>query len=144
MNKIRHLEKQPQNNHKQKNKQKNNFTKDQLMMKWREFAFIIKEQNLHTLFTAMTAEDPKIDENFKIYFTVSNEVQLTFMQQKRNDIVAFLRTELRNDFIQLQTAEGSVANKQNLFTSKDKFNDMLKRNEHLEKFKKQFNLNLDI
>lgn len=113
-------------------------------MVWRQFAHQIKEEKLHTLYTAMMSRDPKIKEGYHILFSVDNGVQLDFIKHQRTRLVNFLRKELNNGAIQLKTIEAESEGKKKIFTSSDKFDDMAKRNPSLNDLRQRFKLDIDL
>lgn len=112
-------------------------------MSWRKFAFKAKENKIGTLYTAMIARDPVIGENHQIKHTVDNDVQLGFIKAHETELLAYLRKELNNYAIQLILKEEAITDER-LFSSKDKFDDMAKRNPHLKTLRQKFNLDIDL
>lgn len=125
------------------NSYRNPFTIDDLRTNWRKFAYIAKEKNQDTLYNAMVAGDPTIGDNFKINYTLSNEVQLEFIKAHEMDIVGYLRKELKNYGVQLNLREESSEGSTKPFTSSEIYQALAKKNPILEVFRKTFNLDLE-
>lgn len=127
----------------QKTKAEDPFSIDELRMNWRKFAFKAKKDGMGTLYTAMTTRDPGVSEGHKISYTVENSVQLDFIESRKIELLDFLRTELNNGKLELEINVEATA-KHGLFTSKEKYSDMAKRNPLLENLRNKFNLDLDL
>ena len=123
--------------------EENPFSIDELRMNWLKYAHIAKKDNINTLYNAMKASDPSLKNNYEVVFTVKNNVQKQFIETHNVQIVGFLKKELRNHKIHLTLKEESSEEDQ-LFTSKGKFDDMVKRNPKLENLRNRFDLDLDL
>ena len=127
------------------NKPTEQFSFDDLKMFWRQFAFKQKSAGLETLFSALTVNEPYFNEDdMLITHHVDNLVQLEFMRSHEADLVQFLRSSLKNFDIQLNVAVNqSEDSKKKMYTGKDRFEEMAKRNPNLETLKKLFKLDID-
>lgn len=127
------------------NKPTEDFSLDDLKMHWRKFAFKQKNAGLDTLFSALTVNEPFFNEDeMLITHHVDNLVQLEFMRSHESDLIQFLRASLKNFDIQLKTmVNQSEDSKKKMYTGKDKFEEMAKRNPNLEILKKLFKLDID-
>lgn len=121
---------------------KNAFTEDDLKMNWRKFAFKAKDENLKTLHAAMVDRDPVLKPDFEIHYTVANDIQLEFIETHKTELVQFLRSQLKNKAIQLILKIETIAAVKPA-TSKDKFQEMAKRNPNLKDLRNRFKLDFD-
>jgi DNA polymerase-3 subunit gamma/tau len=91
----------------------------------------------------MTSYPPRLLPNFIIELDIENKLQDDLLQIEKVDLLNFLRTELKNFSIELQTRILEQIQKKRLYTSNEKYQHMLEKNPNLEEFRKRFNLDLD-
>lgn len=117
------------------------FKQEDLEKKWHQFAETQKrDANFHI---TLTKHQPVLRENYSIGLPVDNSIQATEVNERKSEILAFLRKELRNDHIQLapETARESKSSKP--YTPRDKYNAMVKKNPALKKFRENLDLEID-
>lgn len=125
-------------------KPKKQFTYDDLIMTWKRFAFQCKEEGMDTLYAALSGRDPKVNlETFIITHEIDNTVQKTFLESNEAKLMTFLRNELENFSISLTIVEVVGDESKKLYSGKDKFEDMARRNPHLQTLRKRFKLDID-
>ncbi len=128
----------------EKDKPKKQFNYDDLIMTWKRFAFQCKEEGMDTLYAALSGRDPKVNlETFMITHEIDNTVQKTFLESNEARLMSFLRTELENFSVSLTIIEITGDDSKKLYSGKDKFEDMAKRNPHLQTLQKRFKLDID-
>jgi DNA polymerase-3 subunit gamma/tau len=120
------------------------FSFDQVKMVWRRYAHEVKSKGMETFYNAMIKRDPKIKDEVFFTMDVDNQVQIDYITPHVNDLVGFLRRELKNfnitlDFILSSDQESQVK----FLTGKDRFESMAKKNLNLHTFKKIFNLDIE-
>ena len=122
---------------------KMDFNSDSLLKYWNDYAIKIKDENKINIFTIMTSYSPRLLPNFIIELDIENKLQDDLLQIEKVDLLNFLRTELKNFSIELQTRILEQIQKKRLYTSNEKYQHMLEKNPNLEEFRKRFNLDLD-
>ena len=128
----------------EKDKPKKQFTYDDLIMTWKRFAFQCKEEGMDTLYAALSGRDPKVNlETFMITHEIDNTIQKTFLESNEARLMSFLRTELENFSVSLTIIEITGDDSKKLYSGKDKFEDMAKRNPHLQTLQKRFKLDIE-
>jgi len=132
----------PDNNIQHENNESNDFSEDELHNKWKEFAESVKLNELR-LANTLTSSIPKLSENYNIEFTVSNEFQKEAVLNKKNEILAFLKKELKNFLINLTVQVIETEQKQKLYTQEDKFKHLAEKNTTLNTLKQKFNLDFE-
>lgn len=123
--------------------QRSEFSRDEFLRKWNEYAEVIKKAGKINLFTIMTANSPVLLENFKIEVLIENKIQETQLMMEKIDLLNFLRVELQNFAIEIETRFAESTAKRKLYTSSEKYQHMVEKNPNLEEFRKRFNLGLD-
>jgi len=120
----------------------NDFTEQELIEKWHVFSDTLG--NRPRIFNTLTSKDPKLEENYTISFVIDNNLQEEKINEIRNELLSFLKKELKNSAIDLKLIVTEIEEDTNkLYTSEDKFKHMLSKNENLGKLKQEFNLDIE-
>jgi len=119
------------------------FTSDSMLKYWNAYAEKIKKEGKINIFTIMTANPPVLLDNFLIELVIENKIQEDLLSSEKVDLLNYLRVELKNFSIDLQTRQLVKTQKRRLYTSSEKYQHMLEKNPNLEEFKRRFNLDLD-
>jgi DNA polymerase-3 subunit gamma/tau len=91
----------------------------------------------------MTANPPVLLDNFLVELVIENKIQEDLLSSEKVDLLNYLRVELKNFDIDLQTRQMEQTQKRRLYTSSEKYQHMLEKNPNLEELKRRFNLDLD-
>ena len=119
------------------------FSSDSMLKFWNAYAEKIKKEGKINIFTIMTANPPVLLDNFLIELLIENKMQEDLLSSEKVDLLNYLRAEIKNFSIDLQTKYIEQTQKKRLYTSSDKYQHMLEKNPNLEEFKRRFNLDLD-
>jgi len=120
----------------------NEFTEKELIEKWHLFSD--KMGNKPRIFNTLTSKDPKLEEDNTVSFIIDNNLQEEKINEIKNELIGFLKTELRNSFIELKLIISDKEKENNkLYTAEDKYKHMLSKNEKLNNLKQEFNLDLE-
>ena len=120
----------------------NDFTEKDLIDKWHQFSDKIGDKP--RIFNTLISKDPKLEENHVVSFLIDNNLQKEKINEIRNELLSFLKIELKNSAIDLKLIITDLEEENNkLYTSEDKFKHMLSKNEDLNKLKQEFNLDLE-
>lgn len=119
------------------------FNSDMMLNFWNSYAEKIKKDGKINIFTIMTAYTPVLLENYIIELPIENKIQEDLLSSEKVDLLNFLRVQLKNFSIDLQTKQIEQTQKKRLYTSSEKYEHMLQKNPHLDEFKRKFNLDLD-
>lgn len=122
---------------------KMDFNADSLLRFWNTYAAKMKNEGKINIFTIMTSYPPRLLPDNVIELDIENKLQEDLLQAEKVDLLNFLRTELKNFSIDLQTKLLEQTQKKRLYTSNEKYQHMLEKNPNLEEFRKRFNLDLD-
>lgn len=116
-------------------------TFNSFISKWNTLAEKLKAENRITLYTIMTANEPRLVGS-TIEIDVENGVQSEQLKEGKIDILNYLRVELKNFSLDIVThhIEQNVTRK--AYTSQEKYQAMLEKNPSLETLRKTFNLGL--
>jgi DNA polymerase-3 subunit gamma/tau len=120
------------------------FSQTLLEEKWNQFAELRKKEGKMGLHTTLTKTRPILNDDFSIEFIIDSEVQKIEFQTESQLLLDFLRSELKNDLIQLnlQITE-SKSPKLTQLTSRERFFQMAEENPDLHNFKEVFDLDIE-
>ena len=125
-----------------KENQNNAFSEKDLVDKWHQFSDNMG--NKPRIFNTLTSKDPKLEENNIVSFVIDNNLQEAKINEIRHELLAYLKNELQNSNIDLKIIITDIEAENNkLYTSEDKYNHMLSKNDNLGKLKQEFNLDLE-
>jgi len=119
------------------------FSSDSMLKFWNSYAEKIKKEGKINIFTIMTANPPVLLDNFLIELVIENKIQEDLLSSEKVDLLNYLRVQLKNFSVDLQTRQMEQTQKRRLYTSSEKYQHMLEKNPNLEEFKRRFNLDLD-
>ena len=119
------------------------FSSDSMLKYWNDYAEKIKKEGKINIFTIMTANTPVLLDDFIIELLIENKIQEDLLSSEKVDLLNYLRVEMKNFSIDLQTKYMEQTQKKRLYTSSDKYQHMLEKNPNLEEIKRRFNLDLD-
>lgn len=119
------------------------FTYEDFLKVWHAFADKAKADSKITLFTLMTANPPKLRDDFKVEVIVENAIQENLLSISKIDMLNDLRVKLKNfsiDLIPIQ-AESNVVRKP--YTNQEKYQAMVAKNPLVDKLRQEFNLGFE-
>ena len=119
------------------------FGYDDLVDKWNSYANRIKHEGKTSLHTTLTKYGPELKPNFIVQVKIDNSVQEEVLVIEKLALLEFLRTELNNHKIQLNTILSKSDSGNNLYTTRDKFEKIASKNPALNKLKDLLGLDLD-
>lgn len=126
------------------NEEREPFTREQLNMFWKRFAFQMKENSMETFYNSLIKREPVFLGDEKLAIEVDNNVQIDYINPHLNDFVSFLRKNLRNYSISVELKlTDDPMNEVKYLTGKDKFAAMARKNTNLHKLKNLFNLDIE-
>lgn len=113
-------------------------------MAWRRYAFMAKEKGMETLYNAMIKRDPKLIEHQNLIMDVDNQIQIDYITPHSQDLLGYIRQEVKNYGIQIELAlTENFETEVKFLTGKDRFAAMAKVNPNLHSFKNIFNLDIE-
>lgn len=120
----------------------NRFNEKDLIGKWHEFSN--KMGAKPRIFNTLTSKDPKLEDNNIVTFQIDNNLQEQKINEIRNELIDYLKRQLKNSNIELKLIISEAEEENNkLYTAEDKFKHMLSKNQDLNKLKQEFNLDLE-
>ena len=120
------------------------FELDGLLAKWEEFADIIKSEKPRLAIT-LRMQKPVLKEDFKVEVEMENANQEEdFTKYIKLDLVTFLKKELKNDMISIETTVSKIIEGSDKpYTQEEKFEFMSEKNPNLKVMKQQLGLDFE-
>jgi len=95
------------------------------------------------LYNLLKNNKPLLKENFVVEFCVDNKLLEEELDQKRNELLAWLCSRLGNDKITFQVVVKEMMKTTRPYTDREKFNRMVEKNPSLKEMKEQLDLEID-
>ena len=121
-------------------KQSSEFDKDQLKIKWGKYSKILSENGNNSLSSLLEINDPIILEKNKISFTVPSKSNKKEIDSGKENLINFLKAELKNDIIELDVIVDKNISKEYYSTPQEKFEKISKLNPLVDQFKNDLKL----
>jgi len=118
------------------------FTKEEFERVWMAYAEQFKLGS-PDLYVTLTSRMPELKEDLLIELSIENVVQEKEIADRKLDMLTFLRTELSNFKLQLQTVVNKNPDNVKPFTPQEKFKKMAEKNPAIKKLKDKFDLEID-
>jgi DNA polymerase-3 subunit gamma/tau len=120
----------------------NPFSQPELILSWDEYADKIKNTHPH-LFSTLKTSRPLLREDWLITCTLENKVIEDELNSIKTEMVEFLRNNLRNQQLRLQTtiAEQTITRKP--YTDREKFELMAEKNPNLKTLRESLDLEIE-
>ena len=119
------------------------FTQELLEETWIKYALLVREKSKVNLYSTLISRKPVLKENFTIEFMIDNKVQEDEIAMGKSEIMAFLRTELKNFELQLVTIITKNDGDKKPYTTSDKFKRMAEKNPAIKDLRSKFDLDID-
>lgn len=118
------------------------FTEDELITYWKKYAIMVRD-NQPRLYSTLISSEPEVDEKKVIHFLVTNKLQQEAISEIKPDLMAFLRKELNNYSIQLETTISGKEIESKPYHPEDKFSRLAEKNPALNSFKQKLGLDFE-
>ncbi|MGZ3872710.1 MAG: DNA polymerase III subunit gamma/tau [Mucilaginibacter sp.] len=122
---------------------KNDFTADQFMKCWSDYAARMKAEGKKNLLTIFTINPPKLISPNVYEVIVENKVQENLFRDERPNLLNCLRTTLKNFDIEVNVRIDEVTAAKRPYTASEKFQHMATKNPAIVDLKNKFNLDFD-
>jgi len=118
------------------------FTQSELIRYWDEFADKLKNDSPHLHSTLKTSR-PVLQEEWTIVFTLDNKVLDDELTLHKTEMMEFLRSNLNNFKLQLQTTIAETQKNLKPYTDKEKFERMSAKNPVLRTLREELDLEIE-
>ena len=124
------------------NKSTNDFNNEQLLISWDNFYNKLIKNGEKNLASILLIDTPIIKDKNEIHYTLTNNTNKIELERVKNRLVKFLKIELKNTNIELVINVYKIKEKKFLYTPSEKYEKLKSLNPSIEKFRKDFKLNL--
>jgi DNA polymerase III subunit gamma/tau len=121
----------------------NDFNQEKLEKVWLYYTESIAQQ-YPNFYSILSTRKPQLKENFAIELTIDNRAQELTIKERRGDLLDFLRSELRNQKIQLETNLVESVSQSKPYTAEDKYRAMAEKNPALKALRESLDLELEL
>ncbi len=116
------------------------FSAEELKIKWEEFRQRLDDSpNLQSTLSRL----PHIEDNYRLVLDIENSVQEDLVNNIKPELVSWLRKELKNSEIQLNTRITEIEKQRVIYSPSEKYMELLKKNPNLELLKQKFRLDFE-
>jgi DNA polymerase-3 subunit gamma/tau len=95
-------------------------------------------------YSILSTRKPVLKEDYKLQLQLDNRAQEITMKERRGDLLDFLRDELRNQKIQLETILVENETQSKPYTPDEKYRSMAEKNPELKALKEGLDLELEL
>lgn len=95
------------------------------------------ERNMLAL---LQLDEPRLKHKTEIHITVPNQTNKVELEKNSSPLLRFLREQLSNDHLNMVIHVDVKEEKKFVYTSEDKYKELVAKNAIVEDFKKNFNL----
>ena len=120
-----------------------NFSQSDLNQHWQNLVCFLNDQGRSNLGIILGVDQPKLLENFIIEVSLNNLTQQEMIIEDKSLILEYLRSQLKNDMIDITTKLVEKVKNNVPYTKKDKFKKMLSQNPQLENLTVELGLDPD-
>jgi DNA polymerase-3 subunit gamma/tau len=124
------------------NHPKDLFTEEQLQLFWEEYVNLLRKKGENSMASIVATDIPKLEDNFKVSFTVPNKLMEDQFRKGRPKLLNFLREKANNYGITIHVKLNESFEKKFAYTPLEKFNKMKEKNPLLEKLRQTFELDM--
>ncbi|MFO8128640.1 MAG: DNA polymerase III subunit gamma/tau [Bacteroidales bacterium] len=125
------------------NKPRNAFSTEDLARVWKYYSESIRTSSPN-LYSTLTKRGPVLKEDNVIELTIDNKVQDKYILEKKRDILEYLRKELKNYHLQLNTHIAREAEKDTkAYFPEEIYKKMSEKNPRIKELKDKLDLELD-
>lgn len=118
------------------------FNIEQLIVSWDNFYKKLLKNGEKNLASILLIDVPVIKNKNEIHYTLTNNTNKVELEKVKNRLVKFLKIELKNTNIELVINVDKIKEKKFLYTPSEKYEKLKSINPVIEKFRKDFKLNL--
>ena len=120
-----------------KDDEKEDFTIEELKLKWEVFLTRLNDRpNLQSTLSNL----PELKEDFQLVLEIENTVQEDLISTIKPELVSWLRKELKNSKIQMNTVITEKVKGRIIYSDAEKYDELLKENPSLALLRQKLNL----
>ena len=121
--------------------EENPYTETDIVALWEKYSEMMEEKGRFNIASILRIDKPKLLEN-TISLTLPNLINKVELDIEKKQIIDFIRKNLKNNNIYIELIVDEKIEKKLVYTQKDKYDLMKKKNPNLERLKDSFNLSI--
>jgi len=144
---LKSLEKKEENNtisnsiDPEVNLEENPYTEADIIALWEKYSEMMEKEGRFNIASILRIDKPKLLKN-TIKLTLPNSINKVELGIEKKEILDFIRKNLKNNNIFIDLIVDEKIEKKLVYTDKDKYDLMKKKNPNLQKLKNSFNLSI--
>jgi len=144
---LKSLEKKEENNtisnsiDPEVNLEENPYTEADIIALWEKYSEMMEKKGRFNIASILRIDKPKLLEN-TIKLTLPNSINKVELGIEKKEILDFIRKNLKNNNVFIDLIVDEKIEEKLVYTDKDKYDLMKKKNPNLEKLKNSFNLSI--
>ncbi|MBT6635291.1 MAG: DNA polymerase III subunit gamma/tau [Flavobacteriaceae bacterium] len=144
---LKSLEKKEENNtisnsiDPEVNLEENPYTEADIIALWEKYSEMMEKKGRFNIASILRIDKPKLLEN-TIKLTLPNSINKVELGIEKKEILDFIRKNLKNNNVFIDLIVDEKIEKKLVYTDKDKYDLMKKKNPNLQKLKNSFNLSI--
>ena len=115
-------------------------TQELLEQYWNNYAKKMTVNGARNMVALLGLDIPRLKNKTEIHLIVQNDTNKLELEKNSKSLMQYLREHLRNDHINLQVHVDTKEEKKFVYTNKDKYEELSKKNPIIDDFKKSFGL----
>ena len=121
--------------------EENPYTEDDVIALWEKYSEMMEKKGRFNIASILRIDKPKLLEN-TIKLTLPNSINKVELGIEKKEILDFIRKNLKTNNICIDLIVDEKIKEKLVYTDKDKYDLMKKKNPNLEKLKNSFNLSI--
>lgn len=122
---------------------KEDFDQNRLMNIWKEYLEIIKSEGRQKIYSSLSNKQLTLRENFVVDLQLENEIQMSFFQEEKPELLRFMREKLNNFSLQFEVVITKGTQTLEPYSPQEKFEYMAKKNPYLLELKRKLDLDIE-
>jgi DNA polymerase-3 subunit gamma/tau len=122
---------------------KDDFDTQSLINIWNEYLEIVKSEGRQKIFSSLSNKPLEVKENFVVELKLENEIQQSFFNEEKPELMRFIRQKLNNFSLQFDIKITKDKQVLEPYSPQEKFEYMVKKNPHLLELKRRLDLDIE-
>lgn len=119
-------------------------SRETFMDVWKSLCDQLKEEGKMSLYSTFTRRDPELQDDLKILLTIDNQAQVEELNENSSEIHEFIRTQLKNSNLLIETVINENPEDKRAYTSAEKFEQLKEKFPDVQKLKDDLDLDINI
>lgn len=122
---------------------KEEFDLNTLLNQWNDYLETAKKGGRQKVYATLANKTLKLRENFIVGLELENDIQVSYFNEEKSDLLRFIREKLNNFSIQFDVTVTKNSATREPYSAKEKYEYMLAKNPNLAILKKKLGLDIE-